>query len=401
MSAATAASLAAIFLAATLAPLASDRLARWVLVPSVVLEILLGIVLGPALLGWVVEDDVVSALSEIGLAFLMFLAGYELEFARVKGEPLRTASFSWLVSLALGVVAGLALADAAGNRAAGLVVGLALTTTALGTILPMLRDAGETGTPFGSRVLAVGSVGEFGPIVAIAFLLSGDRPWHVTVLLLAFAGVATLAAVLATRPRHPALARVLTATLHSSAQLGVRISVLAVVGMLALATALGLDPVIGAFTAGILVRLFLQASEPEEVEEVMSRVESIGFGFFIPLFFVVSGVRFDLDSLVENPSRWLLVPLGLVLFLVVRGLPTLVAHRRVLPPADRRALALYAATGLPLVVVITSIGVDSHDLSSATAAALVAAGMLSVLLFPLVAGRVRHAAGERAAPRHG
>ena len=393
MSTATAVSLAAIFLAATLAPLASDRVARWVLVPSVVLEILLGIVFGPALLGWVVDDDVVSALSEIGLAFLMFLAGYELEFARVKGEPLRTAALSWLVSLALGVVAGLALADAAGNSAAGLVVGLALTTTALGTILPMLRDAGETGTPFGSRVLAVGSVGEFGPIVAIAFLLSGDRPWHVTALLLAFAAVAALAAVLATRPRHPVLARVLSATLHSSAQLGVRISVLAVVGMLALATALGLDPVLGAFSAGIVVRLFLQASEPEEVEEVMSRVESIGFGFFIPLFFVVSGVRFDLVSLVEDPSRWLVVPLGLLLFLVVRGLPTLVAHRRLLPPPDRRALALYAATALPLVVVITSIGVDSHDLSSATAAALVAAGMLSVLVFPLVAGRVRAAAG--------
>jgi len=392
MSTATAVSLAAIFLAATLAPLASDRLARWVLVPSVVLEILLGIVLGPALLGWVVEDDVVAGLSEIGLAFLMFLAGYELEFARVRGEPLRTASLSWLVSLALGVAAGLALAGA-GNRAAGLVVGLALTTTALGTVLPMLRDAGETGTPFGSRVLAVGSVGEFGPIVAIAFLLSGDRPWHVTALLLAFAAVAVLAALLATRPRHPVLARVLSATLHSSAQLGVRISVLAVVGMLALATALGLDPVLGAFSAGIVVRLFLQASEPEEVEEVMSRVESIGFGFFIPLFFVVSGVRFDLVSLVEDPSRWLVVPLGLLLFLVVRGLPTLVAHRRLLPPPDRRALALYAATALPLVVVITSIGVDSHDLSSATAAALVAAGMLSVLLFPLVAGRVRAAAG--------
>jgi Kef-type K+ transport system membrane component KefB len=221
------------------------------------------------------------------------------------------------------------------------------------------------------------------------------------VLLLVFAAVAAVAAVLATRPRHPVLTRVLTATLHSSAQLGVRISVLAVVGMLALATALGLDPVLGAFSAGIVVRLFLQASEPEEVEEVMSRVESIGFGFFIPLFFVVSGVRFDLVSLVEDPSRWLLVPLGLILFLVVRGLPTLVAHQRVLAPPYCRALALYAATGLPLVVVITSIGVDSHDLSSATAAALVAAGMLSVLLFPLVAGRVRRAAAERAMPRRG
>jgi Kef-type K+ transport system membrane component KefB len=400
MSTATAAALAAVFLAATLAPLVSDRLARWLLVPSVVLEILLGIVLGPALLGWVVEDDVIGALAEIGLAFLMFLAGYELEFVRIKGEPLRTAALSWLASLALGVVAGLLLAGT-GSRAAGLVVGLALTTTALGTILPMLRDAGETRTPFGSRVLAVGSVGEFGPIVAIAFLLSGDRPWHVSVLLLVFAAVAVLAAALATRPRHPVLARVLSSTLRSSAQLGVRISVLAVVGMLTLATALGLDPVLGAFTAGVVVRLFLQAGEPEEIEEVMSRVEGIGFGFFIPLFFVVSGVRFDLVSLVEAPSRWLVVPLGLLLFLGVRGVPTLVAHRRTLPTPDRRALALYGATALPLVVVITSIGVDSHDLSSATASALVAAGMLSVLVFPLVAGRVRTATGAGTSPRPG
>ena len=191
----------------------------------------------------------------------------------------------------------------ADTEEAGLVVGLALTTTALGTILPILRDSGQAATPFGVRVLAVGAVGEFLPILAIAFAFSGERPTHTTIVLVLFTIVGFLAAWVARRPRHPRISRLVTATLGTSAQLGVRICVFLVIGMFGLAEFLGLDPILGAFVAGIVVHLFLGAGSGPEEEEVLSRLEGIGFGFFIPLFFVVSGVRFDLDALLsEQPG---------------------------------------------------------------------------------------------------
>jgi Kef-type K+ transport system membrane component KefB len=393
----TVAALIVIAAVAVVAPLVADRVHHWLAVPVVVTEILIGIVVGPAIFGLVNETDVISALSDLGLAFLMFLAGYEIDFARIRGRPLRLSVLGWLASLALGVGLGLLVA----GTDAGLVVGLALTTTALGTILPILRDAGQAASPFGIRVLAVGAVGEFGPIVAIAFAFSGKRPAHTTVVLALFAIAGVIAASVARRPRRPRIARLVTATLGTSAQLGVRICVFVVIGMFALAEFLGLDPVLGAFAAGIVVHLFLAAGSEHEEEAVLARLEGIGFGFFIPLFFVVSGVRFDLDALLSDSRALLLLPVFLILFLVVRGLPTWLLHRGELPGRDPVALGLFAATALPLVVVITSIGVDEGAVSPATAASLVGAGMISVLVFPLLGLSLltpAAAAGEEAGP---
>jgi Kef-type K+ transport system membrane component KefB len=388
----TVAALVVIVAVAAIAPFVADRLHAWIALPVVVAEIMLGIVVGPDVLGLVTvtDTDVVSALSDLGLAFLMFLAGYEIDFARIKGRPLRLSVLGWLVSLVLAVATGLLLA---GSEEAGLVVGLALTTTALGTILPILRDSGQATTPFGVRVLAVGAVGEFGPILAVAFAFSGDRPVHTTLVLVLFAIVGVLAAWVAQRPRHPRIARLVAATLGTSAQLGVRICVFVVIGMFALAEFLGLDPILGAFTAGIVVHLFLAAGSEHEAEAVLSRLEGIGFGFFIPLFFVVSGVRFDLDALLSSSRALLLLPVFLVLFLVMRGLPTWLLHRNELPGRQPVALGLFAATALPLVVVITSIGVDQGAVLPATAASLVGAGMISVLVFPLFGLRLVTARG--------
>jgi Kef-type K+ transport system membrane component KefB len=383
----TVAALAVIVAVAVIAPFVADRLHAWLAVPVVVAEILLGILVGPDVLGLVevADGDVVSALSDLGLAFLMFLAGYEIDFARIRGRPLRLSVLGWLVSLVLAVGTGLLLAR---TDEAGLVLGLALTTTALGTILPILRDSGQAATPFGVRVLAIGAVGEFMPILAIAFAFSGERPAHTTVVLVLFAIAGLLAAWLARRPRHPRIARLVTATLGTSAQLGVRISVFVVIGMFALAEFLGLDPILGAFAAGIVVHLFLAAGSEHEAEVVFSRLEGIGFGFFIPLFFVVSGVQFDLDALLSDRRALLLLPVFLVLFLVMRGVPTWLLHRRELPGREPVALGLFAATALPLVVVITSIGVDEGAVLPATAASLVGAGMISVLLFPMLGLRL-------------
>lgn len=376
--------LTAVFGAAVLAPFAADRLARFVAVPPVVVEIGLGILIGPAALNWVRDTEVVASLSDLGLAFLMFLAGYEIEFRRIRGGPLRAAVWGWAASLGLGVALGLLVA----GTDAGLVVGLALTTTALGTLLPMLRDQGLADTALGTRFLAIGAAGEFLPIIAIAFALSGERPLHTTLVLAAFGVVAVIAAAAARQPRHPRLARMVTATLGTSAQVGVRLCVFVVVAMFAFAEGLGLDPVLGAFAAGVVVHLFLEAGDPHESEQVLSRLEGIGFGFFIPIFFVMSGVRFDVDALMDEPSTLLLLPVFLLFFLLVRGGPTVLLQRAALGTRPAVSLGLLAATALPLVVVITDLAREEGALGAGTATALVASGMLSVLIFPTVALRL-------------
>lgn len=389
MDSASASSLTLIVVAAVVAPLLAEALRRF-RVPGVVLEIGLGIVIGQQVLGWADVTVIVAGFGNLGLSFLMFLAGFEIDLERIKGRPLNRATLGWGVSLAVAlsvagvlVVSGFALSD--------LLIGLSLTTTALGTLLPMLRDADALETPFGAHILAVGTVGEFLPVVAIALLLTSDNPGTTALLLVVFIVLAVGATLLATRARSPRVVELMQRHLNSSAQLPVRIAVLMIVVLVWVASHLGLDVLLGAFAAGIIVRLFT-AGDDQEV--VGSKLEAIGFGFFVPVFFVVSGMKFDLDALLDDPSTVLRVPLFLALFLVVRGLPALLLYRRDLPRPDRAALAFFSATALPLVVVITGIGLETHRMRPENAAALVGAGMLSVLVFPLVGFAIRRRAGD-------
>jgi Kef-type K+ transport system membrane component KefB len=329
----------------------------------------------------------------------MFLAGYEIDFQQIRGRPLRLAITGWLISLAASLlIAGAMVAWLTGSASddlvahrngAALVVGLAITTTALGTILPPLRDAGLVNTAFGGRILAIGALGEFGPIVAAALLLTTDSPGRTALLLVGFVALALAGLWLATRKRPPRLARMVTATLGTSVQLAVRLSMLIVVFMLWVALGLGIDALVGAFSAGIIVKAFLSTGEREETEVIESKLEGIGFGFLVPFFFVMSGVKLDLKALFASPADIATIPLFLLLFLLVRGLPTLLLHRKdVLAKPGRSALALFASTQLPMVVVITSIGVQTNAIKASTAAAIVTAGVLSVLIFPLIGLRL-------------
>lgn len=375
----SASSLAVIVVAAVLAPLLTELLKRF-RIPGVVLEIGLGILIGPQLLGLAEATEIVSAFSNLGLSFLMFLAGFEIELDRIRGRPLSLAGRGWLLSLVLGfgaagimVIEGFALSD--------LLIGLALTTTALGTLLPMLNDAGVIETRFGDHVLAVGTVGEFGPIVAIALLLTTDNPAHTALLLMAFIVLAVATVLIATRARRPRVLELMSRHLESSAQLPVRVSVLLVVALVWVAAHLGLDVLLGAFTAGIVVRLFTEGADQEVIA---GKLAAIGFGFLVPVFFVVSGITFDLESLTESAATLLRVPIFLLCFLFVRGLPALLFYRRDLSGSEPAALAFFSATALPLVVVITGIGLQTERMEPENAAALVGAAMLSVLLYPLI-----------------
>lgn len=372
-------SLVIILVVAVAAPVAAELIRKRLWIPSVLFEIFLGILIGPQLLGWAEVTPFVDDLSTVGLAFLMFMAGYELDLKRERGAPLNLAMVTWGLSLALGLVIGGAFMIT-GFVISDLLIGLALTTTAIGTLLPMLRDQDLIRGRFGMFILAGGSVGEFGPIVAITLLLSTSRPAREAVLLVAFVLVALGVAYFATRTQPPRLVEVMQRHLTTSTQLPVRIVVLLVVAMTYLAFELGLDTLLGAFSAGMILRLALSE---EEAKGLNPKIEALSFGFFVPVFFVVSGMEFDLDALAE-PSAFLRVPLYLGLFLVVRGLPVLLVYRGILPAKQRWAMGFLQATALPLVVVITGIGLDTGRMKPDNAAALVGAAMLSVLIYPLI-----------------
>ncbi|MDR6907551.1 Kef-type K+ transport system membrane component KefB [Agromyces sp. 3263] len=383
---------------AVAAPLLVRGLARWVAIPLVVFEILLGLLLGPAVLGWIVPDDFVQFLSEFGLAMLFFLAGNEIDFAAIRGRPITRAAIGWIISLVAAFSIAVTFAI---HPSAAVFIAIALTSTALGTIMPVLRDSGDLKTPFGVAVIALGAIGEFGPLLAISIFLGGRSPLIGALVLAAFALVAAGAIWLAARGAGRRMHRIITATLHTSGQFAVRLVVLVLVALVALSVILDLDMLLGAFTAGVLYRLLLSGAPRHDVEIVEGKIEALGYGFLVPIFFIYTGVTFDLAALFANPWTMALLVLGVVMLLVVRGLPSLLAAPAGSSRRDLVATAFFGATGLPIIVAVTAIGVDQGDLPSGTAAALVGAGMLSVLAFPLVALTVRGRAPAASAGAEG
>jgi Kef-type K+ transport system membrane component KefB len=362
-------------------------------IPVVVLELVLGIVIGPHVADFAQIDPSTDFFGNLGLGMLFFFAGYEIDFERIRGEPLRLALFGWAMSLALAYGIGGLLA-AAGVILSLLYTGSAMATTAIGTLIPILRDAGEIHTRFGKYLLAAGASGEFGPILLITLILSRGHPLHEAALLLLFVGLAVITGVLAVRSAWkgwPLLER----TFESSSQLAVRLAVVLIFGLVALASDLGLDLLLGGFVAGMITRLALRGHELEVFE---SKLTAVGYGFLIPFFFVTSGMAFHVNSLF-TASAALKLPMFVALFLVVRGAPALVLYRSVLEWRDRLALAAFCATELPLVVAITTLATESNHMRESTAAALVGAAIISTLIYPLLGLRLRQGrTGEEPAP---
>ncbi len=306
----------AIVAVAALAAVLAGLLARRLVVPVVVLELVLGIVIGPEVLGIAERDAFIDFFANLGLGMLFFFAGYEIDFERIKGQPLRLAAVGWLLSLVLAYALGGLLA-AAGIVLSLVFVGSAMATTAIGTLIPILRDAGELKTRFGTYLLGAGAIGEFGPILLITLVFSTKGAIENALILLAFVILAVIAGVFAVRWVGQGWA-LFERTLETSSQLAIRFTVVIVFALAALAATLGLDLLLGGFVAGIILRLALRGREVEVLE---SKLTAVGYGFLIPFFFVASGIGVDLGALTEDPIEFLKVPLFLVLFLIVRGVP--------------------------------------------------------------------------------
>ncbi|MGK3648264.1 cation:proton antiporter [Pseudarthrobacter enclensis] len=384
-------SLVLIAFLAIAAPLAARFLDRVVKVPIVVFELILGILLGPSVLGWIKSTDFTDTLADFGLAMLFFVAGNEIDFALIRGRPAARATAGWAVSLAAGIGAGFLLAS---TPAAATIIGVALCSTALGALLPILRDAGESRSPLGVAVTALGAAGEFGPLLAISLFFSGRQPGPAAGVLLGFVALTGLAVFLASRARHTLLHSQVTRTLHTSGQFAVRSIMFILTVLVVLSMVLGLDMLLGAFAAGVLWKVAMARAPKPERELIEAKVDAVAFGFLVPVFFIDTGIDYELHALTASPAALALVPLFLVLLLVLRGGPSLLAAPPRAPAPMKRAIMLFGATGLPIIVAVTSIGRDQDLISSGVASALVGAGMLSVLVFPLLALRQYRRGGK-------
>lgn len=353
--------------------------------PSVVLEIVAGILIGPSVLGWVRIDLPIMLLSLLGLAFLLFLAGLEVELERLRGRLLLYVGLAFFASFGLALLVGYGL-YATGQVVSPLLIAIILVATALGIVVPLLKDAGESATDFGQLIIAGAMFAEFGSIILLSLFFSREATNTATKLIL-LGGFVLLAAafvLVVLRLEHSMrIAEVLVRLQDTTAQIRVRGAFALLVAFVALAETLGLETILGAFMAGVILRQ-VDGDRMLTHPQFRQKLEAVGFGVFIPVFFVASGIQFDLHALLSSPATILRVPLFLLALLLVRGLPALFYHTLV---GYRRSViaGLLQATSLSFIVAASQIGIDLGLITKATGAALIAAGLLSVLIFPISA----------------
>ena len=351
--------------------------------PSVVLEILAGIVIGPSVLGIVHVDQTIQVIAVIGLAFLLFLAGLEIDFSKLRGQVLRLTLAGFAASFGIAVVVALLL-KATGLIETPLLVAIILCATSLGVLVPVLKDAGQISSTFGQLIIAAGTIADFGAVILLSIFFSGEGGVGSTLLLIG--GLVLLAIVVFVAVRGAEHSMTIRSDLlrlqDTTAQIRVRGAVVLLVGFAAIAEKLGLETILGAFMAGAILSL-LDRDQAMTHPDFRRKLEAIGFGVFIPVFFVTSGVNYDLNALVASASNVIMVPIFLAALVLARGLPALL-YRRVLDGRQTVVAGLMQATSLPFIVAATAIGLDLNLLTAAEGAALIGAGLLSVLLFPII-----------------
>ena len=353
--------------------------------PAVVLEIVAGIVIGPSVLGWVSIDDSIRVLATIGLAFLLFLAGLEIDFRELEGRAVRLTGIGFLLSF--GIAIGLAFVlKGAGLVETPLFVAIVLTATSLGIVVPVLKDSNEISSSFGQLVVAAATIADFAAIILLSLFFSREAT-GIGAQLVLLGGLALFAAAvalfLAGAERSMSISSLFRRLQDTTAQIRVRGAFVLLVGLAAVAEHLGLEVILGAFIAGAVLTL-IDTDRAMTHPQFRLKLEAAGYGIFIPIFFVASGVGFDLDALTESASTLVLVPVFLAVLLAVRGLPALL-YRGSIGGRRTAVAALLQSTSLPFIVAAAQIGMELGTISAATGAALVGAGILSVLLFPLAA----------------
>ena len=377
-------SLAVIVIVAAVVPLVANRIPNK-LVPETVLLLIAGAVLGPYALNVVQVTDAVSLLSELGMAFLFLLAGYEIDPRNLTGSTGRASIITWAVSFAVATAITFGLMHAEAGDIGAVAASIALTTTAIGTLMPILAERGILGTRVGDLVLSYGTYGEIMPILAIALLMTTRMKWVTVIVLLLFAAIAVFVGWRAKEFRKVGNRAYgfMVDRADSGSQTLVRVTIALLICLVAISAVFHLDIILGAFAAGFVLRYVV----PEGNRSLEQKLEAIGYGFLVPLFFVVSGAGIDLSAIGARP---LMLVLFIVLLMVVRFVPIMVSlhigrDTRDLPWSDRVSVAFYCTTALPLIVAVTNVAVSAGAMNPSTASVMVAAGAISVFLMPLLA----------------
>ncbi len=353
-------------------------------ISETVLLLVTGMLVGPYVLNIVDVDGAISLLNDLGLGFLFLLAGYEIDPKILTGHQGKRGLITWLFTFVLAFLVVLAWPAFAARSLEGLAVTIALTTTAIGTLLPILQERGVLATEIGQSILSYGTWGELCPVLAITLLLSTRAEWVTVVVLASFLLIAVLAGVLPKRARTAGsyVFRFITANAETNSQMIVRAAVLLLVGLTAISAVFDLDIVLGAFAAGFILRYVI----PEGNDAMENKLHAIAFGFFIPLFFIYSGTQIDVGAVAENPT---LLIVFIVLLLFVRALPIYVSlstdkQTRSMSSRSRLTVAIYCTTALPLIVAVTTVAIQAEAMTQATGSVLVAAGGITVLIMPIV-----------------
>jgi Kef-type K+ transport system membrane component KefB len=384
---------------AVVAPLVAAAIPK-VKVPGIVIEFALGVIVGPDVLGWVTIDEPLDVLSLLALGFLLFIAGTEVEVKSLRGTLLTKAIAGYALGLSIAFVLAFTL-GAADVILTPSLVAVILSATGLGVVIPILRGANLTTTRAGQTILIVATVAEFTAVLLLAlFFGEGDSGVLTNLLIVFLYAVVAIVLWLFLRwiEQRPRFMRQIEQMEGGTVQIRIRFALLILFVFLVLSQRFGLESILGAFAAGIVLGDLRRADRHDPASSFWPKVEALGFGFLIPVYFVVGGIRFDLSSLIDSPAAMLRVPLFLVLFLVVRGVPALL-FRRDLGTRTTAALALLSATSLSFVITATDIGVRIGKLRDINATALVGAAVLAMVIFPLVAQSLL--SGSRAAPEGG
>lgn len=388
--------------AAVAAPMVSELVPGGVL-PPVVLEVVAGILLGPEVLGWIKFDIPVEVLSLIGLGFVLFLAGMELTPTILWNRQARLGGLAYLAAAAVAVPLAFAL-RALGAGGDIRLLALALTSTSLGVLVPVLRDAGESSRPFGQTVLVNGSIGEFASLLLLTVLFSADpKSTPVQILYVIGLGVSAAVAVVVVRWWWSSawFRNSLDRLDETTSQLRVRAAFVLLLIFATLVNGFGLSSVLGAFVAGIVLRSANQNASAEVQERYLAKLNAIGFGFLVPVFFITTGAQLDILSVLDHPRTLALVPLFLIGMILARGVTSGLILGRGMSVRGAVAAGSLQATSLTFPIIVTTIGTSLHFMTGPTAAALIAAGLLSVVLLPALALTLRPWEARLAAAEEG
>ncbi|MCI0600946.1 MAG: cation:proton antiporter [Beijerinckiaceae bacterium] len=353
--------------------------------PGAVLEILLGAIAGPQILGLAHPDAILGFLADFGVGVLFLMVGFEVDPSALRGRPLRNAAAGWAISAAVALYAGFVL-YATGRAQSPVFTALALSTTSLGLLLPVLRDSKLMDPPYGPMVLAAGAIGEGAPlfILPVAVAHQGEVGLHALIMVI-FGVCGAFAILLASHASHGYFASMVDRTMGTSGQLPMRLALCLLILLIVVAKRFEIDFILGAFVAGAVVRA---AMPKHDLKDMAARLDGIGSAFFVPVFFLTSGMLLDVTALLNSPAAWVMAAVYALLMLAARGGPALILYGRDLTMRQSMALALHSGTQLSLVIAIAGVAMRRGQMPSDQAATLVAGAVLTVLLFPALAARV-------------